>query len=116
MPQAGEVPIGHRRDGTEVTKLSACRYLLRVRGHLLDHGQNQLAITVVEAYGVAADLAEEADLVIGKLGQPFGSVAVTGFGEELRERKLHGPRDLGECVERRDGVAVLHPRKITAQQ
>src|ERR1700722_13914565 len=67
--------------------------LLRIRRHLLHHGEHQFTVAVVEVGGVAADLAEKADFVIGKLGQSFGAVAVAGFGEELRECDLHGARN-----------------------
>jgi len=33
----------------------------RIGRHLLHHGQHQLAVAVIQAHGVAADLAEEAD-------------------------------------------------------
>jgi hypothetical protein len=60
------------------------RFLFRVRRHLLDHGEHEFAVAVVQAGGVAADLAEEADFVVGELRQSLGTVAVAGLGEELR--------------------------------
>lgn len=39
--------------------------------HLLNHGQNELAVTVVEIGSVAADLAQEANFVIAELRQTF---------------------------------------------
>src|ERR1700686_4535755 len=88
----------------------------RIRRHFLDHGENQLAVAVVQTSGVAADLTEEAHFVIGKLRQSLGTVAVAGFGEKLRQRKFHGAGDLGESVERRDGVAVFDARQVAAQK
>src|SRR5579863_4264284 len=87
-----------------------------VSGHLLHHGEHQLAVAVIQADGVAADLAEEADFVVGELRQAFATVGVSGFGEELRERQLHGSGDFRKRVERRDSVAVFHARKIATQQ
>src|SRR5439155_7535105 len=93
------------------------RYLLhRIRRHFLNHGQHQLAVTVVKTYGVAPNLAEEAEFIIRQLGKPLATIAVPGFREELRKRQLHRACDLGQCVERRDGMPVLHPRQIAAQQ
>src|SRR4029077_17281676 len=71
---------------------------------------------VVEADGVAANLAQETDFVIGELGQIFGSVGVSGLGEELRQRDFHGAGAFGQRVERRDRVPVFHPRKVATQQ
>src|SRR5574341_1402865 len=86
-------------------------------GHFLDHGQHQLAVAVVEVGGVAPHLAEEAHLVLAELRQVAGVAVVARLvGEELRQRQLHGAGDLGQGVERGNGVAVLHPRKIAAQQ
>src|SRR6202035_434832 len=66
--------------------------------------------------GVATDLAEEADFVVGELGQSLGALAVTGFGEELRKCDLHSAGDFRQGVERRDGVAVLYARQVAAQK
>jgi len=41
---------------------------------------------------------------------------MAGLGEELRERQLHGAGDLGQRIERWDGVTVFNPREIAAQQ
>src|SRR6202034_781635 len=90
--------------------------LPRIRRHLLNHGQDQLAVAVIEVGGIAANLAQEADFVVGKLRQSLGAVGVARFGEELRERDLHGAGDFRKRVERRDGVAVLYARKVAAQQ
>jgi hypothetical protein len=43
------------------------------------------------------------------------AVAVA-FGEKLRQGQIHGPGNLGERIERWDGVAVLHPRQVSAQK
>src|ERR1019366_4027988 len=56
------------------------------------------------------------DFIIGKLRQTLGAVAMAGFGEELRQRELHGTGNLRERVERRDGVAVFHARQVAAQK
>ena len=36
-------------------------------GELFDHGQEQLAVAVVQVGGIPADLSEEAELVVGEL-------------------------------------------------
>src|ERR1700685_4023928 len=90
--------------------------LTGVRRHLLDHGEDQLAVAVIEVGGVAADLAEETDFVVGELRQSLRAGAGAGFGEEWRERDLHGPGNFRKRVERRDGVAVFYARQVAAQQ
>src|SRR5208337_334611 len=90
--------------------------LSRIRGHLLDHRQDELAVAVVEVGGVAANLAEEADFVMGKLRQSLRAIAVAGLGEELRERELHGSGDFRKGIERWNGMAVFHARQVAAQQ
>src|SRR5712691_3800411 len=92
------------------------RSLLGIRRHFLHHGEDQLAVAVIEVGGVAADLAEEADFVVRELRQSLGAVAVAGFGKELRERNFHGSGNFGQGVERGDGVAVLYARQVAAQQ
>jgi hypothetical protein len=87
-----------------------------LRRHLLNHGQHQLAVAVVEADGVSADLAEKADFVIGQLRKVFVSVGVSGIGEELRQRDFHGAGNFGQRVERRNSVAVLDSRQVAAQK
>src|SRR6202011_1288525 len=87
-----------------------------LRRHLLDHGQHQPAVTVIQADRVASNLAEKTDFIVGKLGQIPGPVAMSGLGEELRERQLHGAGDLGQRVQRRDGMPVFYPREVAAQQ
>src|SRR5438876_3707743 len=47
------------------------RSLHRIRRHFLNHGQHQLAVTVVKTYGVAPNLAEEAEFIIRQLGKPL---------------------------------------------
>ena len=47
---------------------------------------------------------------LGKLGRLFAVV------EELVERDFHGPRQLFERLDRRNGVAVLHARDVAAEQ
>src|SRR5437899_10354976 len=85
-------------------------------GHLFHHGDHQLAVAIVQIAGIAADLAQKADFVIRKLRHILGmAVVVAGFGEELAQRHLHRTRDLRQSIERRDGVAVFHARKIAAQ-
>src|SRR5689334_6744914 len=69
--------------GTKRQKLKAGSLPSRVRGHFFHHGQHQLAVAVVQAGGVAADLAEEADFIIRKLRQALGAISVPGVGEEL---------------------------------
>src|SRR5229473_1379326 len=57
-----EVPGGHKRDRTKVREGISGLLILGNRllhRHFLDHGQHQLAIAVVQAAGVAANLAEE---------------------------------------------------------
>ena len=67
-------------------------------GELLDHRQQQLTIAVVEVGGVAPDLREEAELVVGKLLRlELASQRI--FGEQLCERKLECSGDLGESVQ-----------------
>src|SRR5215467_6283355 len=126
-----EVTHGHERDRTKVRGRRVSRsgaaatdgagsppraaFPLLGR-HFLDHGDDQLAVAVVEIRGVAADLGEEAEFVIRKLGKSFRSVVVAGLGEEVRERKLHGSRDFREGVEGRHGMAVFDPRQVTAEK
>ena len=59
--------------------------------------------------GVAADLAEEANFVVGELREAFIAVGVSGLGEELRERKFHCAGNFCKRVERRNGVSVFNP-------
>src|SRR5215469_15266026 len=92
------------------------RLFCRVRRHLLDHGEHEFAVAVVESDRVAANLAEEADFVVGELRQSPRAVAVSRLGKELREGKLHGAGDFRKRIERGNGVSVLDAREITAQQ
>ncbi len=87
-----------------------------IRRHLLDHGQHQLAVAVVQIGGVAADLAEEADFIFGKLWQPFRAVTVTRFREELRQRQFHRSSDFGKRVEGGDGVSIFYARQVATQK
>ena len=51
-------------------------------GELFDHGQEQLAVAVVQVGGIPADLGEEAELVVGELlGLQLAAQGV--FGKEL---------------------------------
>ena len=84
--------------------------------HLLDHGNDQLAVTVIQVRRVAADLREEANLIFSELRTGFGGAVLGGVREELRERNVHGAGDLRQRVERGNGVTVLHAREIAAQQ
>ena len=59
------------------------RLFCGIRGHLLDHGEHKLAIAVVQAGRVAADLAQEPDLIFGELRQSLRTVAVAGLRKEL---------------------------------
>src|SRR5271168_1455777 len=65
----------------------------RIGRHLLHHSQHQLAVAVIQAHGVAADLAEKADFIIGELRQSLAAVGVASFGEKLGESNLHGAGD-----------------------
>ena len=56
----------------------------RAGRHLLDHGQDQLAIAVIQADRVTPDLAEKAHFIVGELRQSFVAVIVARLGEELR--------------------------------
>src|ERR1700730_9868328 len=87
-----------------------------LRRHLLNHRQHQLAVAVVQADGVAANLAQEADFVVGELGKIFRAFGVSGFGEELRQSDFHGTGNFGQGIERGDGVSVFHSREVAAQQ
>src|SRR5437879_5716968 len=49
----------------------------RTRRHFLNHGQNQLAVALVEAHGVAPNLAQEADFIVAQLRQTLRSIAVS---------------------------------------
>src|SRR5712692_1377218 len=89
--------------------------LRRARRHLLHHRQHQLSVTVVQIRRIPAHLAQEADFIVGELRQPLTAVGVA-FGKELRQGQIHRPGYLGERVQRRDGVAVLNPRQVAAQQ
>src|SRR3954464_1934760 len=51
-------------------------------GHLLHHGDHQLAVAIVQVAGIAADLAEEAEFVVSKLRYDLAvPIVITGFGE-----------------------------------
>lgn len=64
---------------------------------LLDHSKEQLAVAVVEVGGIAADLGEKAELVVGKLlGLELTAQRV--FGKELSKRKFQRASDFGEGV------------------
>src|SRR5579872_990707 len=108
---SGLLAANHECAGLECRELLAC-----VRRHFLDHGEDKLAVAVVQVGGVAADLAEKADFIVGKLGQPLGAVVMPRFREELRKRQFHRPGNLRERVERRDGVSVFDARQVAAQQ
>src|SRR5450631_3985837 len=84
--------------------------------HFLDHGQAQLAITVIQAARVAADLAQEAEIVVRELGQGLRPVAVARLGEEMGKRALHGSGDFRQSVKRWDGVSIFYAGEIAAQQ
>jgi hypothetical protein len=84
-------------------------------GELADHGQEQLAVAVVEVGGVAADLGEELELVVRELvGVELAAQRI--FREELRDGQVEGERDLGERVERRDRVAVFDAGEVATEQ
>ena len=85
-------------------------------GHFFYHRQDQFAIAVIQARSVAADLAEEAQFILGKLRQALGAIAVPGIGKELGERNLHGAGDFRKGVQRRNGVTILHAGEVAPQQ
>src|ERR1019366_814016 len=70
---------------------------------------------VVQIGGIAPHLAQEADFIVGELRQPLMAIAVA-IGKELRQRQIHCPGDLGQRIQRWDGVAVFNPRQVAAQQ
>ena len=76
-------------------------------GELLDHGKQQLAVAVVEVGGVATDLREEAELVVGELLRLKLTSQII-LSEQLGKRELKGAGDFGKGVERRDSVPVFH--------
>src|SRR5271165_148268 len=84
-------------------------------GHLFHHRKHQLAIAVVQARRIAANLGEKAHLVLAEPRRGFVSVLMNP-SKKLRERHLHGPGDFRQRIERGDGMPVLNPRQITAQQ
>src|SRR5579872_323220 len=68
----GRDDVGNYRAGTKVIKASyarrasgrICELTTGVGGHLLDHGQHQFAIAVVQAHGITANLAEETYFIV----------------------------------------------------
>src|SRR5437016_10411272 len=101
-----------RADGI---KLRALLLSSSAGGHLLHHGQHQLAIAFIETGGVAANLAQEADFIVAQLGHSPGTVGVAGVGKKLRQWKLHGASNLGESVQGGNRVPVLHAREVTSK-
>ena len=90
-------------------------YRTRRRGELLHHGHQQLAVALVQIRGVAPDLRQKTQLVVGEILR----VHLAGqcvAGEELRDGQVEGVGDLGQRIQRGHGVAVFHARKIAAQQ
>src|SRR5271157_2734774 len=84
-------------------------------GELLYHGQEQLAVALVQIGGVAADLVEKAQLLVGELLQVW-LAAHRVVGEELGDGQVEGSRNLRQCVQRGHRMAVLHAREIASQQ
>src|SRR5579859_1617857 len=97
---------------------------LRCRGrnqrrHLADHGQHQPLVSVGERGAETLDFGQEADFVLRKLPQHLLRFAVARrlrAREKVRERDVHGLRNLGECFQRRHGVPVFNPREVAAQK
>src|SRR5690348_10400601 len=71
------------------------------RRHFPDHSNHQLAVAIVQAGRIAADLSEETELVVGKLGEGLRSVAVSRLRKKMRQRKLHSAGNLRQRVQRR---------------
>src|SRR3954465_15161558 len=80
-------------------------------GHLLDHGEHQLAVAIVEVGRVAADLSQEANFVFRKLRD---GLAAAVFGSAFRKKAsqghFHRSGDFGKSIERGNSVTVLYPR------
>src|SRR5262249_2900972 len=65
---------------------------------------------------VAANLVEEADLIFGQPRQA-ACVSIGGIvSKELTNGEIQSVSNLGQRVQRGDGVAVFNPRKIAAQK
>ena len=62
-------------------------------------------------------MSEKADFIFSQArSRPGRAVINPHVGEEVPQRHLHGGRDFGEGIERRDGVAILYAREVAAQQ
>ena len=67
-------------------------------GELLDHGQKQLPVAVVQVGGIPPDLGEEAEFVVRKLLRlELASQRV--LSEELSEWKFERPGYFGKSVQ-----------------
>src|SRR5258708_32470554 len=82
--------------------------------HLLDHGDNELAVRFVQAGGVAANLREKTHFVFRERRQRT-AIGVL-LGEKLSQRQFHGRGDFRQRVERRNGVSIFYAGKVAAQQ
>src|ERR1035441_1516308 len=56
--------------------------------HFFHHRDDQLAVAVVEARGVPADLGKESHFVLSQMGSGLVAVLALPFVEKLRQRKV----------------------------
>src|SRR5664279_1127226 len=77
--------------------------------HLLDHGDYQLAIAVVQVGRVAANLRQETHFILRQFGYVLVAVVTGPSAEELRQRDFHRRRNFSQRIQRGNGVSVLDP-------
>ena len=89
------------------------------RGHLANHRENEAIIAFGKSCAVFLNFSEEANFVLGKFAEHFLCFLVArrfSSREKVCQRNFHGFGNLGECLEGRDGVAILDAREIAADQ
>src|ERR1019366_1734991 len=105
QPQANRDYVKDRKMplwGAEVLLAGAGR-------HLLDHGDYQLAIAVVQVGRVAANLRQETHFVLRQFGYVLVTVVTGPSAEELRQRDFHRRRNFSQRIQGGNGVSVLDP-------
>ena len=112
---SGQRCLGSLRRSRALSKLQSLTARNCSGGELLHHGQQQLAVALVQIRRVAADLGEEPQFIVGELlGVELAAERVVG--EKLGDGQIERQGNLRQRVERGHGVAVFNARKITAQQ
>lgn len=85
-------------------------------GHFLHHLDDEFSIAIVKTRGVAANLIQEAYLIIGQLRKVLVPVLRNTISEKLSERDIHRAGNLSQRVERWNGVSVFDAGKIAAKK